>query len=526
MAAPLEEVFARFTTKVNDRALKTGKVSADAFSASLAKAGSYLAIFFGVSAVRNFVTGLVNIGDELSESAAQLGITTDALQELRYAAEQTSGAQGVDALRSGFVRLSTAVTAANQGNAAARRTFRGLGVELQDAAGNTRSMDAILGDVANAMQATTNQTDRLGIATKVFGRGAGASLLPLLSEGAAGVDRLRQEFRDLGGGFRQGAVEEAARADEALNKLNVVITSLKGSIAEQLLPWVTNLVEFVRKNVARFTELTRGVDKVRLAFILLSPVLAAIAVRGLALLLNPAGLIALAFIAIALAVEDLIHSYETGDGAIADFFQTHFDYDIVGLLDDIVEAWHVLDDAIAGMPDAWDRAANAFLAFENSALAGLYRIVEAVHTVLAPIEAAMQGPLGVFLRGAGIDTTVSDNVARGAGGIRQGALARASEQSAAAEAARERFNARIRSGLQEGAAARVAGVEARRQHQAAVAALNTTKAGIGATGVTVNSSVIINGSQLSQQQLETAASNVLDRQLRNALSAADAGEQE
>lgn len=513
MTAPLQSVFAVFKSKVDDKALKQGKVAADRFGESLQKAGSYLALFFGAQAVRGFVTGLIETGDELHKASAALGLTTDALQELRFAAGQSAGTRGVMALREGLSQLSAKAVAAAQGSAEARRIFETLGVSVTGTDGRMRSLDEILSGVADGLARTEGDAQRLGLAVRLVG-GAGRDLLPFLSSGADGVNALRQEFRDLGGGLSTGAIDAAARAQDSLGRLDAVVESLKGSIAEELLPNVEAFVEFVRKGLQRFTELTRGVDKMRLAFILLSPVLTAIALKGLAALLNPAGLIALSFIAIALAVEDLITSYETGDGAIADFFDAHFDVDVIGFLDELREAWEVLLATIEAMPDAWDAILNGFLAFENGALAGLARVLAAVNE----LGDALLG--GNIVRALGGETLLG-NTAQNWRQIGEDARARQGTFAAAEQAAQDRQRAIVQAGIQRGAAARVEGVQRRAAYQAQFA--GTGKGAVGST-VTVNNSVNVSGLGLTEQQTQRVVDRAIERQTRQLEAALDAGE--
>jgi hypothetical protein len=508
----LSEVFARFRTVVDDRGLKKGKQSADAFGASLQRAGTYIAAYFGINAMRNFVGGLIMAGDELEESAAQLGVTTDALQELRYAAEQTSGQRGVDGLRQGLTQLSQKALAASEGNATAARTFRSLGVNVTGADGRLRAMDAILGDVADGIQRTEGDTNRLGVASRLFGRGVGTALLPLLSKGSAGVAELREEFRALGGGLSRDAIEKAGRADAALNRLNVVITSIKGSLAEDLLPAIESTVDLVRRNLQRFNDLTQGVNKLRMAAILLSPILVALAVKGLAMLLNPAGLIAIAFLAIALAVDDLIHSYETGDGAIKRFLQAHFDIDVISFLDSMVEVWYVLEAVIMGMPDVMD----IFGAASARVIAGVVEEWSEFMAIVADVQAALMtiGGLG----------SVSGGIQREGEGYRERArLAREAGSMARQDVtlARGDFNRRVQGGLQTAAAERARAQAERTAYRESLLSNANKTSGPIAAGTTINNSISIIGTGLNEQQTERVAVRAIERANRQAMEAVD-----
>ena len=100
--------------------------------------------------------------------------------------------------------------------------------------GNLREGESLFQDTIRALGEVENSTERSFLATRVFGR-SGASLLPIVNAGAAGIAQLTQRFEELGGAMSDEAVAASAEAQDALADFDVVMTSLKGELASSFL---------------------------------------------------------------------------------------------------------------------------------------------------------------------------------------------------------------------------------------------------------------------------------------------------
>ena len=189
--------------------------------------------------------------DDLSVAAVRTGASVEALQELGFAAAQ-SGASA-ETINHALTKLSMTMASAAKGGGEAGHAFAALGVQVLDAQGKLRRTDEVFTDLASAVAAIDNPTERSSKALDVFGR-AGIQLLPLLNEGADGLDRLRQEARDLGLVMSNEAVQPAATFNDTLDALRSTLDSLQrdlgGPIIEALAPIAEELKEWVKQNRA------------------------------------------------------------------------------------------------------------------------------------------------------------------------------------------------------------------------------------------------------------------------------------
>lgn len=189
--------------------------------------------------------------DDLQDASIRTGASVAALQELGFAAEQ-SGASA-ETINHALTRLAMTMGEASKGGSEAGKAFSALGVKVTDADGKLRRTDEVFTDLARSVAAIDNPTERSAKALDVFGR-AGIQLLPLLNEGADGLEALREEARSLGLVMADDAVKPAATFNDVLDALRATMKSLErdlgGPLIEALLPIAEGLKEWVKQNRA------------------------------------------------------------------------------------------------------------------------------------------------------------------------------------------------------------------------------------------------------------------------------------
>lgn len=157
----------------------------------------------------------------LHDTATNLGINVEALQELRYAAEQSGVAQ--ENFDKSLGKLIKNIGEAAQGSGAAKDAFNVLGVAVRDTEGNIRDTESIFRDVSDAMAGIENPTERVRLAFELFGK-QGVALVGMLSEGSDATDKMRQRARDLGIVLEADLVRDAEAAGDELETLGKVVS--------------------------------------------------------------------------------------------------------------------------------------------------------------------------------------------------------------------------------------------------------------------------------------------------------------
>lgn len=209
--------------------------------------------------------GAANMGEALLKASQVTGVTVEELSTLKFAAEQSN--VSFETLQSGLIKMSRTAAQAAQGSKTADAAFSALGVSVRDAAGQLKTPDKLLSDVAQALSQMQNPTERAAAAMDIFGR-SGAQMLPMMEDGAQGIRDLQEEAKALGLGWTRKQAEDGDKFNDSMEKMNETSKQLASTLGKTLLPAMTGIVEKIAEVVGKVTEwinkhpeLTEGLAK-------------------------------------------------------------------------------------------------------------------------------------------------------------------------------------------------------------------------------------------------------------------------
>ena len=223
---------------------KTAISGAQSFGASIGKASGLLAAFGApVSiiaagfALKSATTAAIHFGDEIEKASAKTGIGAEELSELAYAAKQNDiELTGLTtALKKMQVTLSEI---ASSGKANDTLTALGVSIEQLRALKPEEQFELL----ADRIAALKTPADRTRAAVDLFGR-AGADLLPLFEQGAAGIRALREEAGRMGATLTGEQARALAEADKAIKELKASFSGLARTLVAEVAP---GLADFLR----------------------------------------------------------------------------------------------------------------------------------------------------------------------------------------------------------------------------------------------------------------------------------------
>jgi len=139
---------------------------------------------------------ILDWGDKIAKTSTNLGVTTEFLSGMEYAAERTGTELSV--VEMGIRRMSQAALDASDGLETYSRIFRRLDVDIYATNGSLKDSEILFMDLADAVSKMTDDTERIGILNKLFGR-SGVKLGTMFKEGAAGIAAFLKEAEGLGG---------------------------------------------------------------------------------------------------------------------------------------------------------------------------------------------------------------------------------------------------------------------------------------------------------------------------------------
>ena len=188
------------------------------------------------------VTNITKFATEIGRTADRVGLTSDALQGLRFAAEQTGVASNT--LDMALQRFSRRVAEAAQGTGVLAKEFTSLNIPLRDASGQLRSNEEILYDYADAIAGASSQQEQLRLAFAAFDS-EGAKLVATFKNGAAGVKDYIEEAKRLGLILDEDLVKGAENVDRAFKRMSAQLKiAFGGAILRQVIDFQRGLKAF------------------------------------------------------------------------------------------------------------------------------------------------------------------------------------------------------------------------------------------------------------------------------------------
>lgn len=182
------------------------------------------------AALNKAVRQFADYADNLSKLSTRIGVSVETLSQMAFAAE-LSGSNLQKAIPA-FRTLARVVDEAKTGNTLYAEALERVGVTAANI--NTPIEDLFL-IVADGIAAIEDAGTRLAVAQEVLGRG-GTELLPLLVEGAAGIEAMKREADELGLTITQETGLAAAHFNDTLSRLNATFNGVKRALATALLP--------------------------------------------------------------------------------------------------------------------------------------------------------------------------------------------------------------------------------------------------------------------------------------------------
>ena len=234
MAAPRFNVPLTATDKTA-AAFKSVMGSATRLAAAAAKIGVAFATA-GVAAAAALTKMSMQNVDALAKTSDRLGIATKQLAGLQHAAALA----GVEnkTLEKSLQNLAVVVSDAADGTGIAKDALLELGLNAEIL--EQLPLDQQMLKVADAMQGVTNQTDKVRIATDLFGA-RGVKVLNMIGGGAQNLADVAKEAEHLGIAVSRVDAAKIEAANDAVTTAKSVFTGLGNQLATAFSPIITEI---------------------------------------------------------------------------------------------------------------------------------------------------------------------------------------------------------------------------------------------------------------------------------------------
>ena len=222
--------------KAFDDAVESAKGHLD----NLTEAATYTA-----AALATLIGGLVYQATEtagtaaaIEDQAAALGLSTEAYQELTYAAEKAGGSSE-DVVKT-LSKLNIAGEQAAEGNEAAAEALAAVGITADELA--SASPEEVLNMVADGLAGIEDPAARAAAATALLGDDLAVKMLPVLGSGSEGLAAIAEEAENLGIIMDGDALDAAASFDDQIDQLTALLEALRNEIGLAIIPVLSELV--------------------------------------------------------------------------------------------------------------------------------------------------------------------------------------------------------------------------------------------------------------------------------------------
>ncbi len=175
----------------------------------------------------------LDYADALGKTSARLGLTTQNLQTLRFAATQSG--MTTEALEMGMQRFTRRLAEAGRGTGVLKDTFKTLGMSIKNTDGTLKSAETMLGEVADKMASIPDQGERVRLAFQMFDS-EGVKMVNVLQNGSGALADMRQKLIDTGAILEEDFIRQSEEANDAIDLLQNQIKSGFGSAISGLAP--------------------------------------------------------------------------------------------------------------------------------------------------------------------------------------------------------------------------------------------------------------------------------------------------
>ena len=225
-----------------------------------------LAGAMGARAFIRFANQQLKAADTIGKMASKLQISTTALQTFRFAGEQSG--ETLETMDNNLIKFAKQLGEAQVGIGLAKRELEILGIEIRNQSGDFKSHEEVLNEVADAFMNMRDPARKMSSAMALFGR-SGHVMVNMLSDGADGLERLRDQLVKTGGIIDEKFIREAEDANDAMNRLSktfgAITTRLMSDLSPAILKITDNIMELmdIDANYGRGAErLNRDLEKV------------------------------------------------------------------------------------------------------------------------------------------------------------------------------------------------------------------------------------------------------------------------
>jgi hypothetical protein len=192
-----------------------------------------------VEALADLTIQQAALADDLLTNSLIWGMSTDAIQEMAYAADFVD--VSVETMTGSMTKMIRSMTSAREGTGNAEEAFRRLHVRITDGNGQFRDSEEVFYDIIDALGKVGNETERDALSMQIFGKSA-RDLNPLIVSGTGALKGWMEEARKKYT-LDEQEIETLGKLDDSYVQYNAAIEKAKNTVAVEFAPALERLLE-------------------------------------------------------------------------------------------------------------------------------------------------------------------------------------------------------------------------------------------------------------------------------------------
>jgi methyl-accepting chemotaxis protein len=233
----------RHNTEYARRMQETMQRAADSVKDAFKDIAGALGVAFSVEKIVEFGRAAFEQAEKISRLSQSLGVTTQTLQTMSYAAGLTGSS--MDDVATAMARLEKASVQAAAGNKQLSAVFDAIGVSVRDATGHIKPADQLIVEVSKHLSQFQDGAEKTAAAMLLMGRGA-AQNIPLINELGNHFEELKKRAEELGLVLSDGDQKALDEAQRGFNEFGQQLKGIGNILALEFAPDLKRVQEALR----------------------------------------------------------------------------------------------------------------------------------------------------------------------------------------------------------------------------------------------------------------------------------------
>lgn len=206
-----------------------------------------------VGGLTGIVVSTANAADEIFDMSKKTGMSTEAVSKWAFALKQSGG--DITTLQTAIRGMSNFIDGARQGQSTMVETLARLNMTVAEFNGLTPEQAFL--KLGEAIAQIPDPMTRAAIAQDVFGK-SGMAMLPVLSEGRAGLQSMFDEAERAGAVFSEAEAAMGDQFNDAIGSLTAALQGAGKEIAIALIPTLIEMIGWIRDTVVAVKDWTQA----------------------------------------------------------------------------------------------------------------------------------------------------------------------------------------------------------------------------------------------------------------------------